>query len=237
MLRLFPVWLILASFLLGTGSSVRPVGDFLSAAFDWPSSSSSNTRSYVNRKFQDQNHQSSHLLPEELKWASSRYDGSGDSASYPGSYAASYPTLELESRHHGHQHSMEHHGKELGLAYPVLLALLLLGALFIPFLSLFFFLSVSAFNCNGFGQGGFGQGGLSPAGFQQVTPTFGKRRRRRDLSLLMMDHSQGNDSLVGAAQPEVGSSFLLVEPDQVELIAAQLVRSLANWLETEDGPL
>lgn len=67
-------------------------------------------------------------------------------------------------------HKVEHHeeAKEISLVYPVLLALLILGALFVPFISLFFFLAVSAFNCNGIGSG-----------FGQVTPFFGRRRRRR----------------------------------------------------------
>lgn len=67
-----------------------------------------------------------------------------------------------------HRKEIEHHHKEvkeISYVYPVLLALLILGALFVPFISLFFFLSVSAFNC---------QSGLS-----QVTPLFGRRRRRR----------------------------------------------------------
>lgn len=64
----------------------------------------------------------------------------------------------------------EHEIKEMSFVYPVLLALLILGALFIPFISLFFFLAVSAFNCNS---------GLGSNGFGQVTPFMGKRRRRR----------------------------------------------------------
>lgn len=64
----------------------------------------------------------------------------------------------------------EHEMKEMSFVYPVLLALLILGALFIPFISLFFFLAVSAFNCNS---------GLGSNGFGQVTPFMGKRRRRR----------------------------------------------------------
>lgn len=71
-------------------------------------------------------------------------------------------------------HKIEHHeeAKEISFVYPVLLALLILGALFVPFISLFFFLAVSAFNCNGIGGGG---------GFNQVTPVFGRRRRRRSI--------------------------------------------------------
>lgn len=73
-------------------------------------------------------------------------------------------------------HKIEHHeeAKEISLVYPVLLALLILGALFVPFISLFFFLAVSAFNCNGIGSG-----------FGQVTPFFGRRRRRRRRSVAM----------------------------------------------------
>lgn len=61
----------------------------------------------------------------------------------------------------------------MSFVYPILLALLILGALFVPFIALFFFLAVSAFNCSGAGAGGLG------SGFSQVTPVFGRRRRRR----------------------------------------------------------
>lgn len=80
-----------------------------------------------------------------------------------------------EYEEHKKQLKVEHHeleGKEVSYMYPVLLALLILGALFIPFMSLFFFLAVSAFNCNSIGSG-----------FGQVTPVFGRRRRRRKRSL------------------------------------------------------
>lgn len=78
---------------------------------------------------------------------------------------------EYEDHHKKQQHHVEHHEevKDMSYIYPVLLALLILGALFVPFISLFFFLAVSAFNCNSFGSGGF----------NQVTPFFGRRRRRR----------------------------------------------------------
>lgn len=71
-------------------------------------------------------------------------------------------------------HKIEHHEevKEISYVYPVLLALLILGALFVPFISLFFFLAVSAFNCNGIGGN---------SGFGQVTPLFGRRRRKRGI--------------------------------------------------------
>lgn len=80
-------------------------------------------------------------------------------------------------RHHHHHHKVlkveEHQeAKELSKVYPVLLALLIIGALFVPFISLFFFLAVSAFNCNGIG-----------AGFSPVTPIFGRKRRRRRRSI------------------------------------------------------
>lgn len=70
-------------------------------------------------------------------------------------------------KHHHDEGMEEHHkeGKEISLIYPLLLALLILGALFVPFISLFFFLAVSAFNCH--------------SGFSQVSPVFGRRRRRR----------------------------------------------------------
>lgn len=76
--------------------------------------------------------------------------------------------LKGEEDHDYHLKEVEHRHKEVkevSYVYPVLVALLILGALFVPFISLFFFLSVSAFNC---------QSGLS-----QVTPIFGRRRRRR----------------------------------------------------------
>jgi hypothetical protein len=83
--------------------------------------------------------------------------------------------------HHKHHHDskLEIHqkeSKEISFVYPLLLSLLILGALFVPFISLFFFLAVSAFNCHT-GAGGLG-GGLS-----QVTPVFGRRRRRRKRSV------------------------------------------------------
>lgn len=95
----------------------------------------------------------------------------------------------LENQHHHTKHEMEH-GKEVGLAYPVLLSLLLLGALFIPFLSLFFFLAVSAFNCHGSIGGALGGAGGLGAGFQPVAPVFGRRRRKRrkrDLAAELLD--------------------------------------------------
>lgn len=77
--------------------------------------------------------------------------------------------LPLESRevHHHRQHG--HEVKEVSYVYPILVALLILGALFVPFISLFLFLAVSAFNCHQLGS----------SGFASVTPIFGKRRRRR----------------------------------------------------------
>lgn len=81
-----------------------------------------------------------------------------------------YDYEEEDYKKHTKVEHHEHEVKEMSFVYPVLLALLILGALFIPFISLFFFLAVSAFNCNG---------GLGSSGFGQVTPFMGKRRRRR----------------------------------------------------------
>lgn len=98
------------------------------------------------------------------------------------------------SKHHHHQQAVHHEaasGKEISLVYPVLLALLILGALFVPFISLFFYLAVSAFNCHGIG-----------GGFAQVTPVFGRRRRRkRELHETGARHPQ-------AAARQGNSSFL-----------------------------
>lgn len=66
------------------------------------------------------------------------------------------------------QHAEPKH--EMSMMYPVLLSMLILGALFVPFISLFFFLAVSAFNCHSGGGGG---------SFGPVTPIMGKRRKRR----------------------------------------------------------
>lgn len=76
--------------------------------------------------------------------------------------------FDQDEKHHGKIES--HEFKEVSYVYPVLLALLILGALFVPFLSLFFFLSVTAFNCNSFGSG-----------LQSVAPVFGRRRKRRSV--------------------------------------------------------
>lgn len=81
------------------------------------------------------------------------------------------------SKHHQAAANHEAEGKEISFVYPILLALLVLGALFVPFISLFFYLAVSAFNCQGIG-GGFGQ----------VTPVFGRRRRRRKRELQEANH-------------------------------------------------
>jgi len=84
---------------------------------------------------------------------------------------------EFRERYDDDEHDYKHHtkidhheAKEISFVYPILLSLLILGALFIPFISLFFFLAVSAMNCNGIGSG-----------FSQVTPVFGRRRRRRSV--------------------------------------------------------
>lgn len=99
------------------------------------------------------------------------------SDSYPYGSFVDYPfeqfghaSERFDERHHHHK-ELEHHqeAKEISFVYPVVLALLILGALFIPFISLFFFLAVSAFNCNS---------GLAGS-FSSVTPIFGRRRRRR----------------------------------------------------------
>lgn len=143
----------------------------------------------------------------------------------------------LESQHNSHQHEMEHemHGKEVGLAYPILLALLLLGALFIPFLSLFFFLAVNAFNCHG---GGIGTLGSASSGFQPVAPFFGRRRRRkkrdlRELKLLASSQNvQQELNRTGELNQNVDSGQLDSWLDE-ELDAnwATLLRALTNWLE------
>lgn len=75
---------------------------------------------------------------------------------------------EADEIHHEHKQVKYegHELKEMSYVYPVLLALLILGALFVPFLSLFFFLSVTAFNCNS---------GLGSS----FSPILGGRRRRR----------------------------------------------------------
>lgn len=97
-------------------------------------------------------------------------------------------TYYAQSKHEQHKLMEQHHEvKEISYVYPVLLALLILGALFIPFISLFFFLSVSAFNCSGLG-----------AGFGQVTPVFGRRRRRRrSVSDLGETYGQLNETIGG----------------------------------------
>lgn len=76
--------------------------------------------------------------------------------------------LALGGAYRRHEHApARHESKEVGVVYPVALALVVLGALFVPFASLFLFLAVSAFNCQ------------TGAGLAQVTPVFGRRRRRR----------------------------------------------------------
>lgn len=81
-----------------------------------------------------------------------------------------YDMEEDEQKYHYEKNHVEHAaGKEIGYAYPILVALLILGALFVPFISLFFFLAVSAFNCNGIGAGSFAS----------LTPIYGRRRRRK----------------------------------------------------------
>lgn len=124
---------------------------------------------------------SNHLWPTSNYLQSSPWSSSGKYSSEPaiydyGSQGISNRDDQDEEHYLKKYTKVEHHqaeGKEISFVYPVLLALLILGALFIPFMSLFFFLAVSAFNCNG---------GLG-SGFGQVTPVFGRRRRRRKRSL------------------------------------------------------
>lgn len=121
-------------------------------------------------------------------------------------------------KHHGKVEAHEY--KEVSFVYPVLLALLILGALFVPFLSLFFFLSVTAFNCNGFGSS-----------FQPVAPFLGRRRRRRRKRSLEL---QGNTtSALDVSSP--GASILWDELDldrsewdSMEEWRAQLASSTAK---------
>lgn len=156
----------------------------------------------------------------------------------------------MDSEHHDKEHEVEQHhvhGKEVGLAYPILLALLLLGALFIPFLSLFFFLAVSAFNCHGIGPLG-AAAGSSGGSFQPVAPFFGKRRKKRasattshqiklleNQSELIRDYVEKQRS--NFSQDEDASKDHLVtlnwwqDEDQLEAEWAILLRSLSNWLE------
>lgn len=107
-----------------------------------------------------------------------------------------------ETDHHKYSKVEHVEGKEISFMYPVLLALLILGALFIPFISLFFFLAVSAFNCNSLGNSGFGQ----------VTPVFGRRRRRRKRHL---DDSEPldaiNNSTRSDGQDSVSTTTSLVQ--------------------------
>lgn len=111
-----------------------------------------------------------------------------------------YLEYPIESKKHKHYHQHRHHKvmkvehhepKEMSFVYPVLLALLILGALFVPFISLFFFLAVSAFNCNGIG-----------AGFSQVTPVLGRRRKRRSADLLTLS-PRATNSTAPAGQQQV----------------------------------
>jgi len=120
------------------------------------------------------------------------------SESYPSAdqeiYPAKYPVdrfdyyrgeykgdASMDDHHHKvMEHHMDKEVKEISYVYPVLIALLILGALFVPFMSLFFFLSVSAFNCQ--------------SGFSQVTPLFGRRRRRRRKRELTMEDNGGSSA-------------------------------------------
>lgn len=117
------------------------------------------------------NHQYSADDPDQIYGLSERYDYEDDDY----------------KKHTKVEHHEQHEIKEMSFVYPVLLALLILGALFIPFISLFFFLAVSAFNCNG---------GLGSNGFGQVTPFMGKRRRRRRSVSLPLGLSSIDDETV-----------------------------------------
>lgn len=78
------------------------------------------------------------------------------------------------------KHHKHYEVKEISYVYPILLALLILGALFVPFISLFLFLAVSAFNCHQLGS----------AGFANVTPILGRKRRRRRRSVNAVSSSK-----------------------------------------------
>lgn len=113
------------------------------------------------------------------------------------------PSERYDDQHHQHHKELEHHqeGKEVSFVYPVVLALLILGALFIPFISLFFFLAVSAFNCQTGGAGGFAQ----------VTPLFGRRRRKR--RSLGLDQSPSSSSS-GNKTYSITTASLSFEPKE-----------------------
>lgn len=91
-----------------------------------------------------------------------------------------------ESKHYSFEKSHDeghHEVKEVSFVYPLLVALVILGALFIPFVSLFFFLAVSAFNCGNAGA----IGGLNTGPIQTL---IGRRRKRSALaqSQLSVEH-------------------------------------------------
>lgn len=135
--------------------------------------------------------------------------------------------------HSHHHHQAVHHesaeSKEMSLVYPILLALLVLGALFVPFISLFFYLAVSAFNCQGIG-GGFGQ----------VTPIFGRRRRRRRKRELELGLGHPPPMAASTALDQGGnSSFLTTTNDpmsiQVENPITDSAHNLSSSSEAQAG--
>lgn len=124
---------------------------------------SSNNQQNVNN---NNNNNNQDLDGYEL---SERYDYDDDGNNYNNFYNDNTGAYERQAESKSMEH-LQAEGREISLVYPILLAILIIGALFIPFVSLFFFLTVSAFNCNGIGS------------FAQVSPFLGKRRRRRSLN-------------------------------------------------------
>lgn len=126
----------------------------------------------------------------------------------------------LESREMHHKHHEHHEVKEISYVYPILLALLILGALFVPFISLFLFLAVSAFNCHQLGS----------SGFANVTPIFGKkRRRRRRKRSLDYSEADGDDSLgllLDAALPAQRNKTQVEEADDLKFVFGQQQKQL-----------
>lgn len=149
----------------------------------------------------------------------SSYDEDYEDVIYPRrrfEYGEEYPRESKRKKHYHEHHKVmkvEHHEpKEISFVYPVLLALLILGALFVPFISLFFFLAVSAFNCNGIG-----------AGFSQVTPVFGRRRRKRRSAEMVNSRSSAKSKLM------TNSTEQALEQQQV---FARQNKALAEELDT-----
>lgn len=175
-----------------------------------PSASSSESR-YKNGLSGGprRHHQSGYYYPESSSYSSSSGRlSSGDEINHnqfgsddPEQIYSLSERYDYEDDDHKKHTKVEHHEheiKEMSFVYPVLLALLILGALFIPFISLFFFLAVSAFNCNG---------GLGSNGFGQVTPFLGRRRRRRrSISLPASSSSSSSTVNNNTVSNEIGSS-------------------------------